>query len=81
MHPLDTPFDNPESWEWVRFKDLADYSMEKTPLRKETEYWSNSTLPWVSIADLVADGTVSTASPIELLENPSINGRLSFSDL
>ncbi len=32
--------------------------MGKTPLRKETEYWSDATLPWVSIADLVADGTV-----------------------
>ena len=52
------PFDIPDSWEWVRFKDLVDYSMGKTPPRKETEYWSNGTLPWVSIADLVADGTV-----------------------
>ena len=58
MHPLDTPFDIPESWEWIRFKDLVDYSMGKTPPRKEAEYWSNGTLPWVSIADLVADGTV-----------------------
>ena len=55
---MDTPFDIPDSWEWVRFKDLVDYSMGKTPPRKETEYWSNGTLPWVSIADLVADGTV-----------------------
>jgi type I restriction enzyme S subunit len=55
---VDTPFDIPDSWEWVRFKDLVDYSMGKTPPRKETEYWSNGTLPWVSIADLVADGTV-----------------------
>ena len=58
VYPVDTPFDIPDSWEWVRFKDLADYSMGKTPPRKETEYWSNGTLPWVSIADLVADGTV-----------------------
>ena len=58
VHPLDTPFDIPESWEWIRFKDLVDYSMGKTPPRKETEYWSNGTLPWVSISDLVADGTV-----------------------
>ena len=58
VHPLDTPFDIPESWEWIRFKDLVDYSMGKTPPRKEAEYWSNGTLPWVSIADLVADGTV-----------------------
>ena len=60
MHPLDTPFDIPESWEWIRFKDLVDYSMGKTPPRKETEYWINGTIPWVSIADLVADGTVTT---------------------
>ena len=58
MYPVDTPFDIPDNWEWVRFKDLVDYSMGKTPPRKETEYWSNGTLPWVSIADLVADGTV-----------------------
>ena len=32
--------------------------MGKTPPQKETEYWSDTTLPWVSIADLVADGTV-----------------------
>ena len=54
----EVPFDIPDSWEWVRFKDLVDYSMGKTPPRKETEYWSNGTRPWVSIADLVADGTV-----------------------
>ena len=54
----EVPFDIPDSWEWVRFKDLVAYSMGKTPPRKETEYWSNGTLPWVSIADLVADGTV-----------------------
>jgi type I restriction enzyme S subunit len=58
VYPVDTPFDIPDNWEWVRFKDLVDYSMGKTPPRKETEYWSNGTLPWVSIADLVADGTV-----------------------
>lgn len=34
--------------------------MGKTPPRKEIEYWSNGALPWVSIADLVADGTVTS---------------------
>ena len=52
------PFEIPESWGWVRFKDLVDYSIGKTPPRKEVEYWNNATLPWVSIADLVADGIV-----------------------
>ena len=27
--PVDTPFDIPDSWEWVQFKDLVDYSMGK----------------------------------------------------
>lgn len=53
-----TPFDIPDSWEWVRFKDLVHYSMGKTPPRKEYEYWDGATIPWVSIADLVSDGSV-----------------------
>ena len=36
--------------------------MEKTPPRKETEYWSNNTLPWVPIADLMADGTINVTN-------------------
>ena len=54
----DVPFDIPENWEWVRFKNLVSYNMGKTPPRKESEYWENATYPWVSIADLVLDDTV-----------------------
>ena len=54
----EVPFDIPDSWEWVRFKNLVSYSMGKTPPRKEYEYWGDASIPWVSIADLVADGTV-----------------------
>ena len=70
MHPLDTPFDIPESWEWIRFKDLVDYSMGKTPPRKETEYWNDGTLPLVSIADLVADGTVTQLKDVSIALRP-----------
>lgn len=52
------PFEIPESWEWVRFSNLVNFSMGKTPPRKETEYWENPIYPWVSIADMPADGTV-----------------------
>lgn len=52
------PFDIPESWEWVRFSNLVNFSMGKTPPRKEMEFWENSIYPWVSIADMPADGTV-----------------------
>ena len=54
----EVPFDIPDSWEWIRFKNLVSYSMGKTPPRKEYEYWGDASIPWVSIADLVADGTV-----------------------
>ena len=52
------PFEIPDSWEWVRFSTLVNFSMGKTPPRKETEYWENPIYPWVSIADMPADGTV-----------------------
>ncbi|MBQ3847581.1 MAG: hypothetical protein II748_01855, partial [Clostridia bacterium] len=34
----EVPFEIPESWEWVRFKNLVSYNMGKTPPRKEYEY-------------------------------------------
>ena len=51
-------FEIPESWEWVRFKNLVSYSMGKTPPRKESEYWTEPVYPWVSIADMNADDTI-----------------------
>ena len=52
------PFEIPDTWTWVRFNNLVSYSMGKTPPRKENEYWDNPTFPWVSIADLIPDGTL-----------------------
>ena len=57
----EVPFEIPESWEWVRFKDLVNYSMGKTPPRKESEYWEKPCYPWVSIADMI-DGTTITSA-------------------
>ena len=54
----EVPFDIPESWEWVRFKNLVSYNMGKTPPRKESEYWENAIYPWVSIADLIPNDTI-----------------------
>ena len=31
VHPLDTPFDIPESWEWVRHNDLFEISGGSQP--------------------------------------------------
>ena len=54
----EVPFDIPDSWEWVRFCNVVNYYMGKTPPRKEVEYWNNPIHNWVSIADMVSDGHI-----------------------
>lgn len=54
----DIPYDLPPSWAWVRFADIVTFSSGKTPARQDTESWSNGVCPWVSIADMVADGVI-----------------------
>ncbi|MDH6199082.1 type I restriction enzyme S subunit [Mycobacterium frederiksbergense] len=49
----DLPFDLPDSWVWVRLGDLAELQMGRTPRRGDTRWWGSSTVPFVSIADLV----------------------------
>ena len=51
-------FEIPDTWEWIRLGDLIHYKMGKTPPRKEEVYWENGDYPWVSIADMIADGKV-----------------------
>ena len=46
------PFEIPDSWEWVRFKNLVQFSLGKTPERVDSTYWSPNDFPWVSIADM-----------------------------
>ena len=53
------PFDIPDSWEWVRFKNLVQFSLGKTPERVDSSYWSPNDFPWVSIADM-EDKTILT---------------------
>ena len=50
------PFEIPDNWAWVRFKNLVHYRMGKTPQRKDEQFWEHGTFPWVSIADLISDG-------------------------
>lgn len=52
------PFDIPDSWEWGRFGSLVNFSLGKTPKRKNSNYWSNGVVPWVSISDMVDGETI-----------------------
>lgn len=56
----DIPYDLPSSWIWVRFADIVAFNSGKTPARQDTTCWSNGIVPWVSIADMVADGITYT---------------------
>ena len=51
------PFDIPESWEWVRFGEMVNFNMGKTPPRSEPKYWKDD-YNWVSIADMIANGYI-----------------------
>ena len=48
------------AWPIDPFKDIADYDTGKTPARASGEYWTKGPddIPWVTISDLPAYGTV-----------------------
>ena len=52
------PFEIPKNWAWVRFGSYVKYDIGKTPLRKEEEFWIDARYPWITIADMVADGKI-----------------------
>lgn len=55
----ETPFDIPDNWSWVKFGNIATLRPGKTPPRAEPVWWGkNDEVPWVSIADMVNNGTV-----------------------
>lgn len=71
------PFEIPEYWEWVRFGELVNYKMGKTPQRSDDKYWRDDYY-WVSIADMIPnsyiDGTKEKISTVALKEK--FNGTL-----
>ena len=48
----DLPFYIPNNWCWIRFSNLVNFDLGKTPKRNNSEYWSNGKYPWFSIADM-----------------------------
>ena len=46
------PFDIPDSWTWIRFPNLVNFTLGKTPERHNPKYWSDGKYPWFSIADM-----------------------------
>ena len=47
----EAPFEIPESWEWVRLKDIILYDLGGgTPSKAEPSYWGGN-IPWMSVKD------------------------------
>ncbi|WP_051614341.1 restriction endonuclease subunit S [Acholeplasma equifetale] len=53
VHKIDNDYlwEIPKKWAWVKFGDLVDFKMGKTPERANPIYWGND-VPWISIADM-----------------------------
>lgn len=54
------PFAIPTNWEWVRFQDVNQFRIGKTPKRTEPKFWSPSEVPWVSISDMTQGGSIAS---------------------
>lgn len=54
------PFVLPASWAWVRFQDVNQFRIGKTPKRAEPKFWSSSDVPWVAISDMTQGGTIAS---------------------
>lgn len=54
----DLPFDIPDSWTWIRFPNLVNFTLGKTPERHNPKYWGDGKYPWFSIADMKDKKTV-----------------------
>ena len=65
--PRDLPWAIPDSWRWVRFKQIVDFAPGKTPSTKDSTLWEDPDQghAWASIADMPISGTLlSTARAI-----------------
>ena len=54
------PFMLPPSWKWVRFQDVNQFRIGKTPKKAEPKYWSPSEIPWVAISDMTQGGSITS---------------------
>lgn len=60
LPPIDKekiPFNIPKTWKWLRFGDIVNFNIGKTPPRNETKYWKSEYF-WVSIADMINESYV-----------------------
>ena len=69
----DLPFDIPDNWTWIRFPNLVNFILGKTPERHNPKYWNDGKYPWFSISDMKDKQTIfetkEKISDVSLKEN------------
>jgi type I restriction enzyme S subunit len=57
------PWALPSTWSWVRLREIADFSIGKTPPTKDSTFWADvGGYAWVSIADMEHGRTLTSTS-------------------
>lgn len=51
------PFNIPDNWMWIKFGDLVDFNIGKTPPRADSSYWEDD-YNWVAISDMTENGYI-----------------------
>lgn len=51
-HDNNVSFVIPDSWEWIRLKDIASFGGGKTPSMEEKRYWQNGHNLWITSKDM-----------------------------
>ena len=50
------PFEIPQSWGWCRLSGICNIVNGFTPLRSNSEFWSNGDIPWFTVDDIHTQG-------------------------
>lgn len=50
------PFEIPNSWCWMRLKNLCRITNGFTPLRTDPKFWENGTISWFTVEDIHKQG-------------------------
>ncbi|MBM3298390.1 MAG: restriction endonuclease subunit S [Deltaproteobacteria bacterium] len=62
MATNEIPFEIPREWVWAQLNQIVAFDIGKTPRTKESRYWEDDGIPWVSISDLIHRGIVTDTS-------------------
>ena len=70
------PFELPEGWEWVRFREVFDGGSGTTPLRAKTHFFEDGTEMWVKTTDL--NNAIVTTCEELITKTAVIENRLNY---